>query len=146
MHWSVGMLLHAVCVFFYKGGKKKEKRHLGKLTSVVFSQHISLSAWCCWSGLHSIQVSFWFYVLHILSALMQSRCLGTDSSVLAFLCHDLAFATPNRFFPLEPLGYWFLSDKMSVFLWPYLSYRIISRSGFYCLLFLEPPIELNYLF
>lgn len=25
MHWLVGMLLHAVCVFFFKGEEKKKK-------------------------------------------------------------------------------------------------------------------------
>lgn len=44
MHWSVGMLLHAVCVFFYKGENKETS---WKIDLGVFSQHIFLSAWCC---------------------------------------------------------------------------------------------------
>lgn len=44
MHWSVGMLLHAVCVFFFKGEKK---RHFGKIDVGGVSRHIFLSAWCC---------------------------------------------------------------------------------------------------
>lgn len=45
MHWLVGMLLHAVCVFFFKGEKKK--RHFGKIDVGGVSRHIFLSAWCC---------------------------------------------------------------------------------------------------
>lgn len=37
MHWSVGMLLHAVCVFFFKGEKKKR---VEKLTWEGVSLHI----------------------------------------------------------------------------------------------------------
>lgn len=38
MHWSVGMLLHAVCVFFFKGEKKKPVER--KISWVGGSQHI----------------------------------------------------------------------------------------------------------
>lgn len=41
MHWSVGMLLHAVCVFFFKGEKKKpvEKLTWGCFPNTFSSQH-----------------------------------------------------------------------------------------------------------
>lgn len=41
MHWSVGMLLHAVCVFFFKGEKKKLcwKIDRGVFPNTFSSQH-----------------------------------------------------------------------------------------------------------
>lgn len=39
MHWSVGMLLHAVCVFFFK--EKKKKKPVKKLTGGVFPNTFS---------------------------------------------------------------------------------------------------------
>lgn len=41
MHWSVGMLLHAVCVFFFRGEKKKlvEKLTWGVFPNTFSSQH-----------------------------------------------------------------------------------------------------------
>lgn len=38
MHWSVGMLLHAVCVFFFRGEKKKrvEKFDVGGVSQHIF--------------------------------------------------------------------------------------------------------------
>lgn len=41
MHWSVGMLLHAICVFFFKGEKKKlvEKLTWGLFPNTFSCQH-----------------------------------------------------------------------------------------------------------
>lgn len=62
MHWLVGMLLHAVCVFFFKGEKKRDI--LEKLTWGVFPDTFS-----CQHGAVDLDYipymsafSFWFYV------------------------------------------------------------------------------------
>lgn len=53
MHWSVGMLLHAICVFF----SKEEKRYSLKMdwggSQFISSQHGAVD-----SGLHSIHSLF----------------------------------------------------------------------------------------
>lgn len=63
MHWSVGMLLHAVCVFFFKGEKKKL---VEKLTGGCFPTHF----------LASMVLLIWitFHLSHLLISLFNFLC------------------------------------------------------------------------
>lgn len=72
MHWSVGMLLHAVCVFFFKGEKKKL---VEKLTWGCFPTHFLASmVLLIWITFHSchlfILLFLYFCVLNIIRASM----------------------------------------------------------------------------
>lgn len=77
MHWSVGMLLHAVCVFFFKGEKKKLVEKLtGFVPNTFSSQHgaVDLDYIPFISSLDFIfsTVFFLLFLLNTVPALVQS--------------------------------------------------------------------------
>lgn len=102
MHWSVGMLLHAVCVFFYKGEKRDilENWPRGCFPNTFSCQHGAVDLdYIPYVSAFDFMLE---NVLHVPPALMWSRCWGTDLSVLVLLCHHHAFVTRYCFFP--PIG------------------------------------------
>lgn len=55
MHWSVGMLLHAVCVFFYKGEKRETSWKID--VGGVFPTHFLVSmVLLIWVTFHTCQL------------------------------------------------------------------------------------------
>lgn len=76
MHWSVGMLLHAVCVFFFKGEKKKpvEKLTWGDVFPTHFLASMVLLIWITFHSYHCLILLLnLFRFLNITPALIQSR-------------------------------------------------------------------------
>lgn len=147
MHWSVGMLLHAVCVFFYKGEKKETSWRIDRVG--VFPTHFLVSmVLLIWVTFHTCpRLILCWKMCPVCFDAKQMLWYSPFSRSFVLLCHHLAFVTQNCFFPLlAPEILVYIWQNVCVFRWPYSRYRIISRSGFYCLLFLEQPIELNYLF
>lgn len=155
MHWSVGMLLHAVCVFFYAGEKNRRDEKLENWRGGgVFSRHIFLSAWCCWPGLHSIRVRFWFYVLENVFFYASPACFDVKQ-MLGYRPFCLGVALPSPCFcptilllsPLRPLRCWFIFDKICVlfFLFPLAMFMIrhhhILGLGFCAYYFWNHPLS-----
>lgn len=84
MHWLVGMLLHAVCVFFFKGGKL-EKMIRGTnqhgavdLDYIPFMSFIDLIVEC---------LNFFLFIFNITPASIYHRCQGTNPVCLSSLLH-----------------------------------------------------------
>lgn len=63
MHWSVGMLLHAVCVFFFRRRDKKKKKLVEKSTGVVSPDTFFLASMVLliWITFHSYHLSVFLF-------------------------------------------------------------------------------------
>lgn len=98
MHWLVGMLLHAVCVFFFKGVKKKKKL-VEKLTwgwgGGVPTHFLASMVLLIWNNIPFMSAfDFMFQMLFQTSSLL---CFEADGGVqppffvLVWLCSYIAF-------------------------------------------------------